>query len=509
MLENYNQNTELKFKELSPEEKQARGILGRLYGPIASIVKATRNGRKYTESLWEKVFDNPLTKEMFAQGGVPGELDHPVDREETCSEKIAIMMPEPPTKDRDGHLMGYFDIIDTPCGRIAYALAKYGFNLGISSRGSGDTYEDLDGQELVDEDTYSFNAFDLVLLPACKDARLQLAESLDTKKIKFQEAIQKELDNASEGDKKIMTEALNNLKFTESIESPETQGEESIEADEQEVADNDGTDLVESLQEALKDNKDLQKQVLELQEKLSVSYTKEIKLMEENTKLKGAVKNLTESVGKAEALSVQLTKTKTQLDAQVHTNEQQSKLLESYKSKLAQVGAEKRSLNENVSQKTSEVTELRSTVKSLNESVRQLNEEHKVQLESLSSQISELKQDSEIKHKQYSQKLQKSNKLVESYRNVAKQAIDRYIESKALNLGITPNEIKNKLNENYSFDDIDQVCETLRSYKRNISKLPFNLNNVNRVALKENASTTRFTNPDDVVDQDLFNLLNN
>ena len=37
MLENYSQTEELKFKELSPEEKASRGILGRLYGPIASI----------------------------------------------------------------------------------------------------------------------------------------------------------------------------------------------------------------------------------------------------------------------------------------------------------------------------------------------------------------------------------------------------------------------------------------------------------------------------------------
>lgn len=512
MLENFNQNTELKFKELSPEEKQARGILGRLYGPIASIVKSTRNGRKYTESLWEKVFDNPLTKEMFAQGGVPGELDHPVDREETCSEKIAIMMPEAPTKDKDGHLIGYFDIIDTPCGRIAYALAKYGFNLGISSRGSGDTYQDLDGEEIVDEDTYSFNAFDLVLLPACKDARLQLAESLDTKKMKFNEAIQKELDNASEGDKKIMTEALNNLKFTEdNISTPETQGEELIDSDEQNVAGDAGTDLVESLQEALKDNKDLQRQVLELQEKLSVSYTKEIKLMEENTKLKGAVKNLTESVGKAEALNVQLKSVRTELDAQVRVNEQQTKLLESYKTRLSQVGAERRSLNENVSQRNEEISDLRKTVKSLNENLRTVTRENKLQVESLTSQITELKQDSEIKNKQYSQKLQKSNKLVESYKGMAQRAVDKYIDCKATNLGITATEIKNKLNENYSFDDIDKVCEDLRSYKRNISKLPFNLTSVNRVALKENTntSTTRFTNPDDVVDKDLFNLLNN
>ena len=136
MLENYSQTDELKFKELSPEEKASRGILGRLYGPIASIVKSTRNGRKYTESLWEKVFKNPITQEMFQSGGVPGELDHPIDREETDSSRIAIMMPEAPTKDKSGNLMGYFDIIDTPCGRIAYALAKYGFNLGISSRGT-------------------------------------------------------------------------------------------------------------------------------------------------------------------------------------------------------------------------------------------------------------------------------------------------------------------------------------------------------------------------------------
>ena len=90
MLENFNSSTELKFKELSPEEKEQRGILGRLYGPIASIVKATRNGRRYTESLWEKVFKNPITQEMFQNGGIPGELDHPIDREETDSSRIAI-----------------------------------------------------------------------------------------------------------------------------------------------------------------------------------------------------------------------------------------------------------------------------------------------------------------------------------------------------------------------------------------------------------------------------------
>lgn len=511
MLENFNANTELKFKELSPEEKQSRGILGRLYGPIASIVKATRNGRRYTESLWEKVFENPLTKEMFAQGGVPGELDHPVDREETCSEKIAIMMPEPPTKDKDGHLVGYFDIIDTPCGRIAYALAKYGFNLGISSRGSGDTYMDDYGEETVDEDTYSFNAFDLVLLPACKDARLQLAESLDVKKSKFNEAIQKELEKADEGAKKIMTETLENLKFVEDI-SPETKGDiqtETVDSDVDDVADNNGTELVESLQKALDDNRQLQKTVLELQEKLSVSYTKEIKLVEENTKLKGAVKTLQESVVKVKALNTQLGTLRTQLNTQVNENQKQSQLLERYKTKLSEIGTSRKGLTEALSQKDSEVETLRQQVVTLNESVQTQNKRYATKIESLNTTITELKTDSEIKHKQYSQKLQKCNKMVESYRTVAKNAIDRYIECKATNLGITATEIKNRLRENYSFDDIDKVCESLRSYKRNISKLPFDINNVSRVTLKEDTTTQRFTNPDDVVDQKLFDLLNN
>ena len=43
-----------------------------------------------------------------------------------------------------------------------------------------------------------------------------------------------------------------------------------------------------------------------------------------------------------------------------------------------------------------------------------------------------------------------------------------------------------------------------------MSKLPFSLTNANisRVALKEDTSTKRFTNPDDVVDSNLFNLIN-
>ena len=212
MIKKLNESESLKFKRISPEEKEQKGILGRLWGPVASCVVPTRNGRRYSEQLWEKVFQNDIVKELFANGGLSGELQHPADREETDPEKIAIIMPEPPVKDNDGRLVGYVDILDTPCGRIAYQLAKYGFHFGISSRGTGDLISGINGEE-VDPDTYQLNAFDLVAVPALKDARLTFTEGLETKKYNktLKQALTEELDKASDEDKKIMNETLDNL----------------------------------------------------------------------------------------------------------------------------------------------------------------------------------------------------------------------------------------------------------------------------------------------------------
>lgn len=228
MLESL-KHEDLQFQELSPEEKQARGILARLSGPIASFTKGTRNGRKYSDKLWEKAFDAPLVKEMFKNGGLPGELQHPEDRSETDPTKIAIMMPEPPKKDSNGHLVASVDILDTPCGQIAYQLGKYGFKFGISSRGEGDLIQDFSGEESVDPDTYTLNAFDLVLIPACEDARLQFNESLNTKKSNKLKTILKEaLENASATDRRIMEEALDELNIDDNWRYVETYQDEDI-----------------------------------------------------------------------------------------------------------------------------------------------------------------------------------------------------------------------------------------------------------------------------------------
>ena len=207
------EDTVLKFTKLSPEEKEKRGILGRLYGKVADFTNGTRNGRLYSEQLWEKLFNSDLIKERFANGGIFGELCHPADREEVDMEKVACVMPEPPVKDKDGQLVAYIDLLDTPCGRIAYQLAKYGYKLGISSRGSGDLIEGPDGEEEVDPDTYSLTAFDLVEVPAVKSARLSFVESLDKTRYgkTLRQSLTESLEKASEEDRKLMKESLDTL----------------------------------------------------------------------------------------------------------------------------------------------------------------------------------------------------------------------------------------------------------------------------------------------------------
>ena len=78
--------------------------------------------------------------------------------------------------------------------------------------------------------------------------------------------------------------------------------------------------------------------------------------------------------------------------------------------------------------------------------------------------------------------------MVEKYKSIAKTAIEKYISSQATRLGISPDEIKRNLNENYSFNDIDRVCESLQQYKLNVNSLPFDISRTKsqmRVSIKE------------------------
>lgn len=507
MLESLAPNTEMEYKRLSLEEQTKRGILGRLAGVIADFKHPTRNGRIYTEELWDKTFDSPLMKEKLENRCLFGELGHPADRQEIDMEKIAICMAEAPKKGKDGKLYGVFDILATPNGKILKTLCDYGCAIGVSSRGSGDTYEDWNGQETVDIETFDCECWDAVLIPAVKEARPKyVTESLNTKK-SLKEALEDVVKEASEDDQKVMKETIDNLDFEDKDDSSETKVESDVN-NEQEVAANDGMDLVKSLQEALQETARLQKEVVRLNEQVSVSYTKELTLKEDSEKLKGVIKQLTEKLKRAAKLTSQVTNLKTQLQEQIEIAQSKDIIIKDYRQHLKDATVSKGSLKESLSSKDSQIKLLTKHNNELNENLLAVKKNSKKQLDSLTEELRQLKTDSAVKQSEYARKLENANKLIEKYHTLSNNSLNRYIESKALTLGVNVNEIKNKLNENYTFDEIDSVCESLRSYKMNMSNLPFNIGNgVQRVTLKEDTTTQKFINPDDVVDDSLLEML--
>lgn len=497
-------NEELTFDRSALVSEKGSPILGRLSGPVADIINPTRNGRKYSEQLWENVFNSPIAKETFENGGYFGELGHPADRQEIDMEKIAICMPNPPRKNNKGQLISSFDILDTPNGRILKTLCDYGYKMGISSRGSGDVSTDIDGNESVDEDTYEFSCFDVVLLPAVKAARMEyVTESVGNSSIPLKKALQESLEKASASDRKIMQETLNTLhiEYTpeeEIIEKPSSVNYKEV-VNEDVAVDTTEADLLEQLQASLKENKEKEQQLLELQEKLSVSYTKEASCNEKMAKYKQAILKLSEEAKKVVSLQEKLS----------NYEQQVSQLNEQLASVKDEAIKSKNSLTERSRALAESVTSSRSKVAELTEQLKIANENSSKEITSLTEKLSTAQKDLAQKKTEYAKKLSASNNLVEKYKKIAAGAVNRYIESQSVRLGVSKNEILNRLPDSYTFDDIDSVCESLQSVNLNLSKLPFQ-----SMQLQEKLSA-KITSPkkeiipivqDDVVDDDLLSL---
>lgn len=495
---------EFTYKRLSPEEQKQRGILGRLVGPIADFKNPTRNERYYSEALWDKTFDQPLMKEKLENKLLLGELGHPTDRTDIDMEKVAICLAEKPVKTKDGKVRGIFDILDTPNGRILKTLCDYGCKIGVSSRGTGDVSEDYErGGEQVDPDTYEMECWDAVLIPAVKDARPQyVTESLNKNNLK--KALNEALEKSQPDEQKVMVETLKNL----DIDINSDEDIDIKEEDQKDAANNDGAELVDQLQESLKNQEALESKVQELQEKLSVCYAKEAKYEEDINKYKKTIVNLSESAKRAKVLrsKVDYLNEKLQIaEDQINTQTQNTReLKESLTKTVTQKDSFKTknfTLTEQLKSKDKEIKELKEQLKSLSENTQKEKDE-------LNESINSIKQNLTIKSKDYSNKLAKANQLVEHYKKIAQTSIDRYIQSKAKTLGISSNEIVNKLSENYSFNEIDQICEDLKSYKLNVSRLPFQLNKNTKIQIVESKKEPLKTLSgfDDTVDEDLIRL---
>lgn len=511
----------LNYTKLSPEEQKKRGILGRLVGIMADFKHPTRNGRLYNEELWDKTFKDPLMQEKIKNRVILGELGHPENRTEIDMEKVAICLAEEPKKFSDGTIQGVFDILDTPNGKILKTLCDYGCKVGVSSRGSGDILESWDGEnDTVDPDSYTCECWDVVLVPAVKNARPEYVnESLQKPTLK--KALTEAYNKASSDDKKVMKETFNKLEIELKVEekddskkecevpkagedTEEKQVEETAEIEEEveKVAAEDDGAIVEQLQQALKAKAIVENKLLDLQEKLSVCYAKEVKYKEELSNYKNVAVNLTRSLKEAKALKEENDSLKEQLSSQAKVIKRQENRLSGLNESLGSVENKVKSLNESINLK-------KERIEALKESLTKQKEIASKTEESLQENLEEIKQNSIIKVKEYSDKLAKANSLVEHYKKVAQLAVNRYIESKAGSLGISTLEVKNRLNENYSFKDIDRVCNELESYKINIGKLPFKIDESKELKAKVTESfepikgKNRF---DDTVDDSLLRM---
>jgi len=549
MLESISGN-KLEYKKLTPEEMKSRGILGRLVGICCDILRPTRNGRLYPDSLWEKVFDSPLVNEQFEAGGIFGELTHP-DREEVDLEKAAILMPEKPKKDKDGHLVGYWDILDTPSGRILKTLCDYGYKVGISTRGSGEIIQDFEGNETVDEDTYTLNAMDIVIIPAVKQARLQyVTESLNNRK-SLVESLNQLMENETEDHKKIMRETIDELGITEddveksdldpnadkedntdvkvlteedpykeiddmlkviegannkmykdiiddvneekekgtpaeeikealdkmlevekqnaNVPTDSKETDESIDSKEDEEVGNTESKIIEDLQETLRENKQLKAVIEELQNKLSVCYAKETKLKESLSEHKAKVVSLIDKCREAGKLNEELSALNKKLkSANKSLNESYRQNQQTKEEEVVAIDNKCSRLTESLEKKTSEL-------RALKESYTEYKKDSEQKLENLSSQIVTIRSENEIKADRYEKSIRSLKESVNKYKKLAEHSVDKYIGLQATKLGVSKEEIRNRLTENYSYNDIDRVCDKLSEIKLNISSLPFNV----------------------------------
>lgn len=480
MLETFAGN-KFEYTKLSPDEQKERGILGTLYGPIADTKQPTRNGRLYPREAWEKAINDPIFQEQLQSKAVLGELEHPTDREEIKPQEACMCLASTPKIGDDGMLYGEFHILDLPNGRILKTLCDYGTVIGVSSRGNGDVTEDYDGNSSVEPDTFDLTCWDAVILPAVKKARMNyVKESLNGKSLR--ESLNKLVDDADSSVKESMKNTIKavekklnediNTQKSDNINKKVEDTKETVNQD-KEVNDVDSKSLVKSLTESLRSRVALEKQVQELQEQLAVSNTKVSSLEEEVDRYKKTSVRLSAKLSESKDLKQENQSLKEQL------KQKDVELI----GKNSNISILRKKLNESVkSNKTlTESTNSRdSKINTLNESLKNAQNE----IKSLKEQLEQ----SKINNKKYAElesSLNKSKKLVEKYKNDTKAVVNKYINSKATMLGISPSEIRNRLDDDFTLEDIDKICESLQQYNLRIGKLPFNVGKKPRVRITE------------------------
>ena len=239
------------------------------------------------------------------------------------------------------------------------------------------------------------------------------------------------LDDSEEGKLVIEigydSEMNDNIEKAEGEEAPadEATEEEAVEEPE-EVNDVESDELVESLKEVIRQKEELEKEVRVLNNEKTVRDAEVEKLKEDINTYRISLKKVYGVAKTASSLSEKVKSLTEELDSK----DKQLKSLEESNSKA---------LNESITRNSNEV-------KSLKESLFIKEKE----VEEVSKQMAA-----------YKSKLTESVKLAKASEERCNKLLEAYISFRAEMLGVRVAEIKNRLDENYSIEQIEKVCDKI------------------------------------------------
>lgn len=259
---------------------------------------------------------------------------------------------------------------------------------------------------------------------------------------------------ADEGYNKAINEVLE-LIAAQTEEQTDDKSVEDIEenSDDQPVAEtdespeeavDDGADeVIESLKDMVRQKDLLEAEVKSLKNEKTVSDTKAAALAEELDKYKTAFGRVSELASKS-----------TKFEKQV------------------------KELNEQLNAKDAQITELKNKAinnTALNESINKAASEKAKLTQKIFDMQSEMQETEKKLNEQLSARkaeVEKKTKIALSYKAKFESVVNKYIDTKASMLGIQSSEIRNRLTEQFSLEDVDKVCEEFLSNTR-AAKLPF------------------------------------
>lgn len=489
----------LNFINESVDNGVGKKYLGRLKGECAECDAPTRNGRVYSRKLWEKVIGSDTFKEYIDNKCLYGELNHPQDRLETDIKEVAIALSEIQMTDA-GPINATFDILDTPNGRLLKSLCEYGSKLGVSSRGGGDVVN-RNGMQYVDEDTYDFVAFDVVVLPAVKKARPSVVESVEYKeKVKpLTESIETEINNMStKAELNSVKRILENLDLPNKDSLLESVGTKLARL----AGETDSAALLEDLNQAIDKSCTLEKEKAELLEKLSAGTAREMTLREDSKKTKSAMRSVTERLDRTEARlkiaeseNKKLTENVQALTQQKEDAEKKVLLL---REKMIKNNTSKK-LTEDLSKCNEALLLSEDKTKMLSEALT--SEKAKAdKLVKANAVLESCKKDLEMKSSLDNKKLTEATERNTYLEKANKAVIERYISMVCRYKGLNESSIRQQLSKANSIEAVDKLLEQASDYKVRVGSLPIELGSkvsVRTNVVTESARSMKSSNPDD------------